>query len=122
MPEWSEAAVCDGIGHGELVAAEEIDVTPGYRRESSYIGGQRRRPSLAELAQGFLHVDSVPIDDGIEGEAEDPKLLLLPLTQRASDFTPIAVMDAPTELVAQFLPVELKQDPPTERSVVDADA
>src|SRR3546814_1524836 len=28
-------------------------------------------------------------------------------------------MDAPTELVAQFLPVELKQDPSAERSVVD---
>src|SRR3546814_15276107 len=38
---------------------------------------------------------------------------------RSSDFAPIAVMDAPTELVAQFLPVELKQDPSAERSVVD---
>jgi len=94
-------------------------VTPGYRRESSDIGGQRRRPGLAELAHGFLHVDSVPVDDGVEGETENPKLLLLALTQRASDFAPIAVMDAPTELVAQFLPVELKQDPSAERSVVD---
>src|SRR3546814_13668122 len=53
------------------------------------------------------------------GETEDPELLLLALTQRASDFAPIAVMDAPTELVAQFLPVELKQDPSAERPVVD---
>lgn len=49
--------------------------------------------------------------DGIEGETEDPKLLLLALTQQASDFAPISVMDAPPELVTQFLPVELKQDP-----------
>jgi hypothetical protein len=52
-------------------------VTPGYRRESSYIGGQRWCPGLVELAHGFLHVDSVPVDDGVEGETEDPKLLLL---------------------------------------------
>src|SRR3546814_15153865 len=54
----------------------------------------------------------------VEGETEDPELLLLALTQRASDFAPLAVMDPPTELVAQFLPVELKQDPSAERSVV----
>src|SRR3546814_9744849 len=46
------------------------------------------RPGLAELAHGFLHVDSVPVDDGVEGETEDPELLLLALTQRASDFAP----------------------------------
>ena len=94
-------------------------MTPGDRREARDIGGQRRRSRLAELAQGFLHVDSVPVDDGIEGESEDAELLLLALTQRASDFAPIPVMDAPTKLVAQFLPVELKQYPSPERSVID---
>jgi hypothetical protein len=43
----------------------------------------------------------------------------LALAQRASDFAAVAVMDAPPELVAQLLPVELKQYPTPEWSVVD---
>ena len=47
-------------------------MTPGYRRESSDIGWQRWSVGLAELAHGFQHVDSVPVDDGVKGETEDP--------------------------------------------------
>src|SRR3546814_5486638 len=75
ISDWSSDVCSSDLG--EVVAPEEIDVTPEYRRESSDIGGQRWRPGLAELAHGFLHVDSVPVDDGVEGETEDPELLLL---------------------------------------------
>src|SRR5208282_5325243 len=110
---------CDDIGQGELVAPEEIDVTPGYRREAGDIGGEWRRSGLAELSQGFLHVDGVPMYNGVEGQSEGSELLFLALTQGASDFAALAVMDAPAELVAQFLPVELEQDPSPERAVID---
>src|SRR3546814_11694616 len=116
ISDWSSDVCSSDLG--EVVAPEEIDVTPEYRRESSDIGGQRWRPGLAELAHGFLHVDSVPVDDGVEGETADPEMLLLAFTQRAFDFAPIAVLDPPTALVAQFLPVALNQDPAAERSVV----
>ena len=31
---------------------------------------------LPDVANGLLHVDGVPVDDGIEGEAQGAKLLL----------------------------------------------
>jgi len=40
---------------------------------------------LPDVANGLLHVDGVPVDDGIEGEAQGAKLLFLPLLKRASD-------------------------------------
>jgi transposase-like protein len=41
-----------------------------------------------DLAKGFLHVDGVPIGDGVQGEAEGSELLFLPLAKRTSDFRP----------------------------------
>ncbi len=32
-----------------------------------------------DLLNGFLHVDGVPVHDGVEGEAEGAELLFLPL-------------------------------------------
>jgi len=49
------------------------------------------------LADGLLHVDGVPMRDGIEGEAKRAKLLFLPLLERTPDFTAFAVVDAPAE-------------------------
>jgi hypothetical protein len=72
-----------------------------------------------DLADGLLHVDGVPMHDGIEGEAKGAKLLFLPLLKRASDFAALAVVNAPAEAVAQFRVVELGQDAPPERRVVD---
>ena len=72
-----------------------------------------------DLPDGFLHVDRVPVRDGVEGEAQGAELLLLPLSQRASDFAALAMMDTPSEAVTQFRVVELGQDAPPERRVVD---
>jgi hypothetical protein len=40
----------------------------------------------SQLLDGRLHVDGVPVHDGIEGEAKAAKLFFLPLLKRASDF------------------------------------
>src|SRR4051795_734707 len=72
-----------------------------------------------ELLNGFLHIDGVPVNDGIEGEAKRAKLLFLPLLKRASDFAAFAMMNAPAKAVTQFCVVELGQDAPAERRVVD---
>ena len=53
--------------------------------------------------------------DGIEGEAKAAKLFFLPLPKRASDFTALAVVDAPAEAMTQFRVIELGQDPAAER-------
>jgi hypothetical protein len=50
-----------------------------------------------DLAHGFLHVDGVPMHDGIESEAKSAKLLFLSLLKRAPDFAAFAVMNAKTE-------------------------
>ena len=57
--------------------------------------------------------------DGIEGKAKRSELFFLPLLERASDFAALAVMNAPTETVTQFGMVELGQDAPTERRIVN---
>jgi len=94
-------------------------VTPGYRREAGDIGGEWRRSGLAELSQGFLHVDGVPMYNGVEGQSEGSELLFLPLAKRTSDFATLAMMDAPSETVAQFLAIKLDEDAPTEGGIID---
>ena len=72
-----------------------------------------------DLADGLLHVDGVPMHDGIESEAEGAKLLFLSLLERTPDFAAFAVVNAPAEAMAQFRVVELGQDAPAERRVVN---
>ncbi len=67
-----------------------------------------------DLLHGFLHVDGVPMHDGVEGEAERAELLFLPLLKRASDLAALAVMNAPAETVTQFGVIKLGQDTPPE--------
>jgi hypothetical protein len=59
------------------------------------------------------------MDDGIEGEAKTAKLLLLPLLKRASDFATLDVVDTSGKAVTQFRMIELGQDAPPERPIVD---
>jgi len=72
-----------------------------------------------EMTNGFLHVAGVPMHDGIEGEAEGAKMLFLPLLKRTSDFAAFAMMNAPAEPMTQFRVVELGQDAPAKRWVVN---
>jgi hypothetical protein len=67
-----------------------------------------------DLADGLLHVDGVPMHDGIESEAKGAQLLFLPLLERTPDFAAFAVMDTPAKAMAQFRVVELGQDAPPE--------
>ena len=55
----------------------------------------------------------------VEREAQRSKLLFLPLLKRTSDFAAFAMMNAPAKAVTQFRMVELGQDAPAERRVVD---
>ncbi len=72
-----------------------------------------------DLLNGFLHVDGVPVHDGVEGEAEASELLFLPLPKGASDFAAFAMVNAPAEAVTQLGVVKLGQDAPPECRVVD---
>jgi hypothetical protein len=72
-----------------------------------------------DLADGLLHVDGVPVHDGIESEAKGAELLFLSLLERTPDFAAFAVVNAAAEAMAQFRVVELGQDAASERRVVD---
>src|SRR5271165_7570075 len=72
-----------------------------------------------DLANGLLHIDGVPMHDDIESEAKGAKLLFLPLLKRASDLAAFAVMNASAKAVTQFRMVELGQNAPPERRIVD---
>jgi hypothetical protein len=52
---------------------------------------------LPHLLDGRLHVDGIPVDDGIEGKAKAAKLFFLPLLKRASDFAALPMVDPPAE-------------------------
>ena len=94
-------------------------MSPNQRREVGDICIVAACALSRDLAKGFLHVDGVPIGDGVQGEAKGSELLFLPLTKRASDFATLAVMDPPPETVAQFLAIELDENAPTEGGIVD---
>ena len=118
MTEWSEASVGDGFGQQELVAPEEVDVTPHDGGQSGNVRILRNRPEVSDLAQCFLHVNCVPVHDGVEGKP-DTKLFDLALAQWASDFATLAMMDTATKPVTQLLAVQLNQDPPTKLLIVN---
>ena len=84
-------------------------MSPNQRREVGDTGIVAACDLSGDLAKGFLHVDGVPIGDGVQGETEGSELLFLSLAKRASDFATLAVMDAPSETVAQFLAIESKR-------------
>jgi hypothetical protein len=74
---------------------------------------------LSNVANGLLHVDGVPVDDGIEGEAQGAELLFLPLLKRASNLPTFTMVNTPAETMTQFRVVELGQNAPPERRIVD---
>ena len=74
---------------------------------------------LPDVANGLLHVDGVPVDDRVKGEAQGAELLFLPLLKWAADFPAFAMMNAAAEAMAQFRVVELGQNAPPESCVVD---
>ena len=76
-------------------------------------------PLLPDVANGFLHVDGVPVYDDIEGEAQGAKLLFLALLKRTSDLPAFAMVDAPAEAMAQFRVVKLSQNAPSEGRIVN---
>ena len=94
-------------------------MAPDQRREMGDVVVVDAHALLPDVANGFLHIDGVPVDDGIEGEAQGTELLFLPLLERTPDFAAFAVINAPAEAMAQFCVVELGQDASSEHSVVD---
>ena len=47
---------------------------------------------LSNVANGLLHVDGVPVDDGIEGEAQGAELLLALLLEQETELEPMEFM------------------------------
>lgn len=94
-------------------------MTPYERGKPGDVGGVDVDAGAGYFAQGFLHVDGVPVYHSVESEPQRAELLLLALTQRAPDFPTLAQVNAATQTMAQFLPVELNEDSAAERRVVD---
>lgn len=74
-------------------------------------------PPFAQSCERFLHVNHIPVHDGIESQAERARLLFLPLLQGVSDFVSISMVDLSCELVAKLLPVELHENTASKSSV-----
>jgi hypothetical protein len=77
-------------------------MAPDERGEVSDVFIAHIHAVTPHLLDGRLHINGVPMDDGIEGEAKAAQLLLLPLLKRASDFATLAVVDTPGEAVTPF--------------------
>ncbi len=75
------------------------------------IGGQ--------FCDGLLHVDSVPMDDGVEGETECPELFFLTLPQCITNFATISVIDFAGELVPEFLTIQLNEYAASEVCIIN---
>ena len=94
-------------------------MTPGYGGQAGGIGGIDLLTAFTEPVQRLLHIDCVPVYDGVECQAERPKLFLLALAERAFDFATFPVINASPQSVSEFLTVQLHQNSPAECGVVD---
>lgn len=92
---------------------------PEYGRQTRDISGVYDQTLIGQLCDSLLHVDGVPVRDGIESEAKAPQLLFLSLAQGVTDFSPLSMVDFPGQLVAEFLTVELHENPAPKGRVVD---
>ena len=88
---------------------------PEYGRQTGDIDGVYYDAALCgQLCDSFLHVDGVPVCDGIKGEAKSSKLFFLPLAQGVAHLATISVVDFPCKFVAKLLAVELNKNTPPE--------
>lgn len=117
--ERSGASLGDNFGQREVIASEEVDTPPHDGGKASLVDWVDRASFPFDLANDFLHVDGVPVGNGVEDQTEDAKVFLLPLPQRISDFPALAQEQLAAEAVAGFLPVELDENAPAESRVVD---
>ena len=92
---------------------------PENRRQTRDIRGVYDEALIDQLCERFLHVDCVPVGDGIEGETKGAKLLFLPLAQGVANLPSLSMVDFSGELVAELLPVQLHEDLTTKGRVVD---
>jgi hypothetical protein len=99
--------------------SEEVDTPPHDGGKASLVDWVDRASFPFDLANDFLHVDGVPVGNGVEDQTEDAKVFLLLLPQRISDFPALAQEQLAAEAVAGFLPVELDENAPAESRVVD---
>lgn len=68
---------------------------PEYGRQKGDIGRVYDAALSGQLCDGFLHVDGVPVCDGIKGEAKSTKLFFLPLAQGVEHVATISMVDFP---------------------------
>ena len=94
-------------------------MAPGDGRKAGDIGVVAARAFGCDLTQGFLHVDRVPMGDGVEGEPQGAELLFLALPQRAFHLAAFAMVDATTKFMARFLAIELRENAASKERIVD---
>jgi hypothetical protein len=74
-------------------------MAPDDWRKARDIGVDDVRSFFSDLGQSFLHIDRIPMGNGVERETESAELFFLALTKRASDFAPFAMTNAATKFV-----------------------
>ena len=115
----SEFSARNGIGNGEGVSAEEVDVSIRQGRDAGEVGRVDCVPLGLEGLDDDLDVDGVPQRDRIEHEAESAQFFLLAFPATGGEFAATAVADSPGEAVAEFLAVELDEDASAFLAIVD---
>jgi len=103
----------------EGVSAEEVDVLEGERRDPGDVGFTDVPSFAGELLERDLDVDRVPQRDGVEGQAEGAKLLLLLLAVGLSDLAALTMTNPPDQPMPELLAVELSEDATTLFLAVD---
>src|SRR2546423_9102528 len=76
-------------------------------------------PFLPKLRERRVHVDRVPQDDDIEGQAQSAKLILLPFTIALPQLAALPVEDLTGHAVAAFASVELPERRTAATFVID---
>ena len=92
---------------------------PEYGRQTRNICRVYDQALSGQLCEGFLHVDGVPMYDGIESEAKSAELFFLPLAQGVAHLAPVSMVDFSSEFVSELLTIELNENTPPECGVVD---
>ncbi len=116
--EWVPLALGDRLAERKGVAAQQVEVGVAKRREPRHVGREDGLASRPEVLQGTLHVHRVPNDDCVDHQPEGGELVFLPLAVALSQLASLAVEHHPRQPMSAFATIELGQNPPAIRLVV----
>src|SRR5438477_1456352 len=119
IAQWPQLAASQRFGKVKRVAAQHVYVLKAQWAEPLDIFRANVQSVRLELPERTFHVTRIPQNDGVNDQAEGPELVLLTFSIALRQLPALAMEDSTGEPVTRFAAIELDQNAPAIRFVID---